>query len=618
MRTSGTEAPRYLSDVGTVGVAAATWVGVWLARPLPLAAGVAAVVAAFAFRRPLLLAAGGLALGSSLGAAAWSGLIPVSEGAYEGSVLLVTDPSGASGEVRADAKLDDGRRVELTARGGVSRSIQEVLAGERLAVRGQLEPAPPEATWLAVRHVVGRIEVSSVTSAPVSNDVAAGIANHYRRILTSGAYALPAAQRPLFLGFVLGDDRGQDPAAVDDFRGSGLSHLLVVSGQNVAFFLVLARPMLDRLPMAGRLAATLVLLGWFAMLTRFEPSVLRATAMAGISALALFSGQRAAPVRTLSLAVAGLLLIDPMLGSSIGFGMSVGASAGMVLLSLPIAGALPGPAAMREALAVTLAAQAGVAPFMIAAFGGLPVVSPVANVAAVPAAGPVMVWGLTAGTAAGLLGPVAGGAVSRLVHLPTRALLWWVSAVAQAAAGAPIGVLTGVPCALLAGSLALFVWSRKAARSSDPRVTTRRLEAVSAAMIVILVMVPAVAMRASTNEVAVLATGVTMWRSGQTVVVVVNQSDARAMDLLAGIRRRGISRVDLYVSASGGLAAAELLDTLRSRVTVTQVWQPVNGTLTAARTPVAGRTYPVGDLTVEAREVDPRLVVEVGPMTARR
>ena len=40
----------------------------------------------------------------------------------------------------------------------------------------------------------------------------------------------------------LGDDRHQPPDMTDAFRAAGLTHLLAVSGQNVAFALVIAAP----------------------------------------------------------------------------------------------------------------------------------------------------------------------------------------------------------------------------------------------------------------------------------------------------------------------------------------------------------------------------------------
>ena len=85
---------------------------------------------------------------------------------------------------------------------------------------------------------------------------------------------------------VFGDDRGQSELEQFRFRASGLGHLTAVSGQNVAFVLVAASPLLRRLRLRWRWAATVALLGWFAVVTRLEPSVLRAVAMSAVAATA--------------------------------------------------------------------------------------------------------------------------------------------------------------------------------------------------------------------------------------------------------------------------------------------------------------------------------------------
>ena len=64
--------------------------------------------------------------------------------------------------------------------------------------------------------------------------------------------------RALVAGFLLGDTRGIPDDVVADYRDSGLSHLLAVSGENVAFTLALAGPLLRRLRVGPR---TLVALG---------------------------------------------------------------------------------------------------------------------------------------------------------------------------------------------------------------------------------------------------------------------------------------------------------------------------------------------------------------------
>ena len=115
-------------------------------------------------------------------------------------------------------------------------------------------------------------------------------------------------------------------------------------------------------------------------------------------------GRPSSRLRVLALAVTVLLLIDPLLVHSVGFLLSVGACVGIAVLARPLTDLLPGPRGLITPLAVTMAAQVGVAPVLVPVFGGVPVASLPANLLAVPAAGPVMMWGLAAGLPAGVLG----------------------------------------------------------------------------------------------------------------------------------------------------------------------------------------------------------------------
>ena len=192
--------------------------------------------------------------------------------------------------------------------------------------------------------------------------------------------------------------------------------------------------MLRRLRDRTRWAFTLALIGWFAVLTRAEPSVLRASVMAAFAATAVVTGRPGRPLRTLGLTITTVLLADPLLVHSVGWWLSVGATAGIVLLAAPLAERLPGPEAIRRPLSVTLAAQVGVAPATIAVFGSLPLASVPANLLAVPAAGPVMLYGLPAGLLAGSMPDAA----ARLLQLPTIVLVRFIARVASAAATWPL------------------------------------------------------------------------------------------------------------------------------------------------------------------------------------
>jgi competence protein ComEC len=426
-----------MNDLWAIALAAAATLGAWLGRDVPWWLGAGAAVIGLVIRRPALLCVGVALLASALAVGAWAGTAPLRVAPFTGVVTLLDDPQEVSGAIRVTVRID-GHHVEAWARGGPGRRLTARQAGERVELAGQLGPVRAIARRrLAERHIAGQLQVSSVGDHD-DGDIASRAANRVRRLLTEGASSLSPAERALFTGFVLGDDRQEPPDLIDDFQASGLSHLTAVSGENLAFLLVLAGPVLRRLTLVPRFGVTVGLIAWFALLTRFEPSVVRAAAMGGLAATAMVLGRPASTIRLLALAVAGMVLIDPLLVWSVGWWLSVGATFGIAVLASPLAARLPGPRTLAQVLAVTVAAQVGVAPVAITAFGGIPVASVPANLLAVPVAGPLMMWGLPAGVVAGLV-PV----LAPVLHVPTRLAVRWIALVARVGARAPLGELDG-------------------------------------------------------------------------------------------------------------------------------------------------------------------------------
>jgi competence protein ComEC len=423
-----------VSDRAVVALAVAVCAGARLVVPVPLWVALPLAVAALVLRRPVALVVTAGVLAGALAGPAWAGLVPPSPRSVDGVAVLVGDPVDVHGAVRVDLRLGH-RRVEAWSRGASASGLRSRLAGEQVHVRGRLSPAPRVARRrLAVRHIAARLDVQAVGGWREGN-LATRVANGVRRTLVRGARPLDGDGRSLLLGVVLGDVREQRPQLADQFRASGLSHLLAVSGENVAFVLALAGPLLRRLGLRGRWCATIALLAFFGLLTRWEPSVVRAEAMAALACTVSTMGRPTARLRLLSLAVAGVVLIDPLLINALGFRLSVGATIGIALLAGPITRRLPGPGWLVEPLAITIAAQIGVAPIAIPAFGGLPLASLPSNILAVPAAAPLTAWGLTGGVLAGVLGPP----FDRWLHLPTHVLTRWLAAVAAWGAGLPLG-----------------------------------------------------------------------------------------------------------------------------------------------------------------------------------
>ena len=174
---------------------------------------------------------------------------------------------------------------------------------------------------------------------------------------------------------VYGDDRNQSPRLYDDFRAAGLGHLLVVSGQNVAFVLALASPLVTRTRPGVRLVVLVALLAVFAVLTRFEPSVLRAVTMAGVAVVSAALGRPETGRRTLAWAVAAVVMADPFLVRVLAFQLSVCATCGLLWITPALAEKLPGPRPLRLAVATTAGAQLAVMPLLVAVFGTVPLAS---------------------------------------------------------------------------------------------------------------------------------------------------------------------------------------------------------------------------------------------------
>jgi competence protein ComEC len=270
----------------------------------------------------------------------------------------------------------------------------------------------------------------------------------------------------------------------------------------------------------------------------------------------------------------------------------------MALLAAPIAARLPGPRWLVDALAVTIAAQAGVAPLLTSAFGGLPLASVPANLLAAPVAGPIMSWGMTAGLLAGVL----GGGLATVLHLPTRFLLWWLTGVARTMGGAPLGFLDGRDV-LLVAVLGCAAW------------WLRRWWALAVLVVVAVVAARPVAVAGAID----VARGAELWRGAGGAHVLVLEGPADAGRVLEGLHRRGVRRLALVVATAGNRDVAGTIADIRSRVPVGAIAAPPDHRIRDATEIDRPFEVDVGGLRVSLRPVGRGLVAEIGraPPTTR-
>jgi competence protein ComEC len=369
-------------------------------------------------------------------------------------------------------------RLEWDGRAATLRSAVWVTgAGDRPhAVRGDLVrlegslrlPDRRDVAWsLRRRGIAAELAVGEFVRMGPSPSYFVRGAQAVRRLVGRSIGRIFAPREAgLLLGLVLGDESGLDPGVARDFQAAGLGHLLVVSGENVAMVLgpVLAAAAALRLGRRTRFLVGVGTVAFFAVMTGGEPSVLRAGVMATLTLLGIVLGRPRSAASILAGAVLLLLALDPWLVWSVGFQLSVCATAGMVAMAAPFAKRLrflPGPVALGAG--ATLAAQLGVSPILLFHFREVPLVSVPANLAAFPAVSPALLLGIMA-SVLGLAWAPAGAAAGVAASVPLRYLEW----LADRAAKAPVPAVTSdggvwvlVAAGMVVAGIAWFVRSER-------------------------------------------------------------------------------------------------------------------------------------------------------------
>ena len=235
-------------------------------------------------------------------------------------------------------------------------------------------------------------------------------------MLASLAVAGPGGD--LLGGVLLGDRRRMTGTPAEtDFRTTGLTHLVAVSGSHLVVVAAVAGWLMTALGLGRwpRSAGVAAIVGAYVVFSGVQPSAVRAWVMAMAAAAAWVGGRRTDGGSTLAVAAAAVLVVSPVSSFDLGFRLSVAAVAGLVLLArLGTAWIEPAlPRTLRglaEPVSMTLAATMATLPIIVPTFQMLSLVSPVANILCGPLVSLVLLAGL-AGLAAAAIWPALGAVV---------------------------------------------------------------------------------------------------------------------------------------------------------------------------------------------------------------
>jgi competence protein ComEC len=259
---------------------------------------------------------------------------------------------------------------------------------------------------------------------------------------------LPEPQASLLAGLVIAGKGSLPSRVLEDFRRSGVVHIVVLSGFNVTLIAEFLRQLCTYAFLAAGLAAAPLALAasalgiaLFVLMTGASATVVRAAAMALIALLAKHLGRSFSAPRALALAAFLMLMWNPkLLVFDPSFQLSFLATLGLVYVSPWLEERLRGrwarSAKLKEIFIQTASTQLAVLPLLMYSTGSVSLVSLPANLAILPAVPLAMLTGFFAALAS-YLSPVLAWPVSFLAH----ALLSFILGAARLFGSLPFAVV---------------------------------------------------------------------------------------------------------------------------------------------------------------------------------
>ena len=276
--------------------------------------------------------------------------------------------------------------------------------GQPVRMEGRLVK-PPDLEDFSYREYLARKEIHSLIYSPrldVLDEPAQG--SLLLRWLYAGRArgeaflnrALPEPYAALANGMLLGIEAGIPDELYDQFNATGSSHVIVISGSNVALIAGVIMGLAARL-LGQRRAVwpTLAGIAGYALLVGGDAAAVRAAVMVSLVVVATALNRRSAALVSLTLACTLMTMLNPLALWDVGLQLSSLATAGLILFvpsftqalqhGLLRIGIVPArlPAAVRsvveDGLVVTIAATVMTLPLIVYYFGRLSFVSLATN-----------------------------------------------------------------------------------------------------------------------------------------------------------------------------------------------------------------------------------------------
>lgn len=304
---------------------------------------------------------------------------------------VVNDPEivGSKQNITVDALQTDNTRHLKGKILVKTRRFPSYQYGDRLQITAKLE-TPPEFNDFNYREYLAAKGIYSLTTYPQIEALEHNQGNRIYAALISFRHLLeekidrlfPEPEASLLAGILLGIKKSLPPDFYTALQKSGTLHVVVVSGQNVSYVILVLIGLSSFILARGTLRMVLAMLGivLYALMVGGDAAVWRATIMGVVTVLALFAGKPQTAKEALMISAMILLLLNPASLWQVGFELSFAATAGLIFLQDVWGNRLRDISPfIHDGLLTTLAAQISVLPVLIHNFQRLSLIAPLTN-----------------------------------------------------------------------------------------------------------------------------------------------------------------------------------------------------------------------------------------------
>ncbi len=276
--------------------------------------------------------------------------------------------------------------------------------GDILEVKGELK-TPPEDEEFSYKNYLSRYEIYGIIQNPrikkighePSSKIFYWLFKNKKKFLNKINEQYSEPYSSFLSGLLIGARKGMSTEITKDFQVTGLAHIVAVSGSNITIILAIVITLLGFMPRIISFIISLIFIILFTIFVGMSAAVVRAAIMGIIGLVAVQTGNPKTPSIAMLLTITIMAMWQPkMLVYDVGFQLSVLAVVGVIWL-VPLLPnffqKLPEKFGIKEAIAMTMAAQITTMPVTIINFKTFSIVAPIANLFVVPQIPLAMLFG---------------------------------------------------------------------------------------------------------------------------------------------------------------------------------------------------------------------------------